>query len=280
MYVSTYSTYNMHAGVFQLATKPGPGGAPVRVLCLHGFRQTAEGFYGRTHAFRRALRHVAVFDFLEGEVELAHPAEREGSGEGRDERGDTAEAGNAHGTGGESCAAVSGQGASRRTGARPRKCWWREDKLADGTVSTRGWREAVDTVLRHLCTAGPYQGICGFSQGGALAALVCEHIQSLGNTDAVAAFNVRFVMLFGAYNLSLVDVIPRAEIRVPSLHVWGAQDCTVDAASSQALASTFINAQVHKHPGGHYIPTSPADRDIYRSFIANVCQDRENVTSG
>ena len=26
--------------------------------------------------------------------------------------------------------------------------------------------------------------------------------------------------------------------------------------------------------GGHYIPTSPADRDIYRGFIANVCQAR------
>ena len=244
------------------------GGAPtVRVLCLHGFRQTAGGFYGRTHAFRRALRHLAVFDFLEGDVELAHPAEREGSGERGDERGDISEAGNAHGPGGESCAAILGQGASRR-----RKCWWGEDKRADGTVSTRGCREAVDAVLRHLSTAGPYQGICGFSQGGALAALVCEHIQALGNTEAVA--ELRFVMLFGAYHLSLLDGIPQAKIRVPSLHVWGAQDCTVDAASSQALASTFINAQVHKHAGGHYIPTSPADRDIYRGFIANVCQAR------
>ena len=244
------------------------GGPPtVRVLCLHGFRQTAGGFYGRTHAFRRALRHIAVFDFLEGEVELAHPAERGGSGQGGYEHGDTSEAGNAHGTGGD-CAAVSGQGASRR-----RKCWWREDKLADGTVSTRGWREAVDAVLRHLSTAGPYQGICGFSQGGALAALVCEHIQALGNTESML-LNVRFVMLFGAYHLSLLEGIPRAKIHVPSLHVWGAQDCTVDAASSQALASTFIHAQVHKHAGGHYIPTSPADRDIYRGFIANVCQAR------
>ena len=28
----------------------------LRVLCLHGFRQTAGSFFGRTHAFRKALK--------------------------------------------------------------------------------------------------------------------------------------------------------------------------------------------------------------------------------
>ena len=44
----------------------GETGPMMRVLCLHGFRQTAEGFYGRTHSFRKSLRSIVKqFDFLE-----------------------------------------------------------------------------------------------------------------------------------------------------------------------------------------------------------------------
>ena len=43
---------------------------------LHGFRQTAGGFYGRSHAFRKTLRHLAKFDFLEGTFDI-EPREHE-----------------------------------------------------------------------------------------------------------------------------------------------------------------------------------------------------------
>ena len=40
-----------------------------------------------------------------------------------------------------------------------------------------GWKEALALVLRHVCSSGPFHGICGFSQGGLLAALVCQALE-------------------------------------------------------------------------------------------------------
>lgn len=37
----------------------------LRILCLHGFRQTTANFYGRTSAFRKTLRKVARLEYLE-----------------------------------------------------------------------------------------------------------------------------------------------------------------------------------------------------------------------
>jgi len=113
------------------STVPDGGPAKARVLCLHGFRQTAGGFYGRTHAFRKALKHQAVFDFLEGGLELAPTAGA--PGEGSQGEGADGSAGR--------CAAAPPEEAATRPGVR--KCWWQEVTLADGTVSVCGASPAL-----------------------------------------------------------------------------------------------------------------------------------------
>ena len=125
------------------STVPDGGPAKARVLCLHGFRQTAGGFYGRTHAFRKALKHQAVFDFLEGGLELAPTAGA--PGEGSQGEGADGSAGR--------CAAAPPEEAATRPGVR--KCWWQEVTLADGTVSVCGASPALLRAQQKRIAAHP-----------------------------------------------------------------------------------------------------------------------------
>ena len=44
----------------------------------------------------------------------------------------------------------------------------------------------------------------------------------------------------------------------------------VTASESESLMSSFANARAHVHGGGHYIPTSSVDRDVYKDFVAGM----------
>ncbi|GLC50616.1 hypothetical protein PLESTB_000399800 [Pleodorina starrii] len=56
------------AAVVAAAEEGATGGGPrrLRILCLHGFRQTAKQFQGRTCALRKKLRDLADFVFVDG----------------------------------------------------------------------------------------------------------------------------------------------------------------------------------------------------------------------
>jgi pimeloyl-ACP methyl ester carboxylesterase len=142
--------------------------------------------------------------------------------------------------------------------------------------------ESIQTVMRHIKEHGPYDGLLGFSQGAALVTLLCM----LGSPPGV-----RFVMLFGGYapprqldghgaDLShAVHALPdtfgtglrlrdATLIDVPSLHVWGSADTQVPSELSLALSRLYKAPEVHVHGGGHFIPTAPESRVLYRSFVA------------
>lgn len=42
----------------------------LKILCLHGFRQTSKSFFGRTCALRKKLSEIAEFEFIDGPHEL------------------------------------------------------------------------------------------------------------------------------------------------------------------------------------------------------------------
>jgi len=84
----------------------------LRVLCLHGFRQTAGGFFGRTRAFRKALKSEADFEFIDAPVVL-HTRAREGSA---------------------ARAETDPESPPRAAG----RCWWQEVCMPDGVIDYAG----------------------------------------------------------------------------------------------------------------------------------------------
>jgi hypothetical protein len=129
---------------------------PLRILMLHGFRQTAGGFYGRSHAFRKTLRHLAKFDFLEGTFDieprehetLGNPGDRVKCTSAGNEMVDDSTPSNEDDEGSPSPwthqsapAAKAREGSERSEGEMPRsvrKCWWKEIKMHDGAILCDG----------------------------------------------------------------------------------------------------------------------------------------------
>ncbi|PSC70407.1 rhodanese-like domain-containing 6 isoform X1 [Micractinium conductrix] len=91
------------------ATTTASGGRRLRILCLHGFRQTARSFEGRTHALRRRLKDLAEFVFVDAPHAL--PAWSKAPGDDAPAGAEAASAGRqAH----DSMAAAAAAGAAER----------------------------------------------------------------------------------------------------------------------------------------------------------------------
>ncbi|XP_075417327.1 esterase OVCA2 [Tenrec ecaudatus] len=213
---------------------------PLRVLCLAGFRQSERGFREKTGALRKALRGRAELVCLSG----PHPVP-EAAGPEPD----------------------SGPCAPEE---QPRGWWFSEaaavfSALEEPTVC-RGLEEALETVAQAVAQQGPFDGLLGFSQGAALAALVC----ALGQAGDARFPLPRFIILISGFcprGRGLKEHILRAPMSVPSLHVFGDTDRVIPSHESVQLASQFPGAITLNHSGGHFIPATASQRQAYLKFL-------------
>ncbi|CAG9464162.1 unnamed protein product [Pedinophyceae sp. YPF-701] len=104
--------------------------SPLRILCLHGSRQTGDIFYQRISKLRARATGLATFHFIDGPHTL--PQE-----DGQD---------------------------------IPTRCWWRSAGTLGRSVSKdeilRDWSASAD-VIRAEWSRGRYDGVLGFSNGAA-----------------------------------------------------------------------------------------------------------------
>lgn len=123
-----------------------------------------------------------------------------------------------------------------------------------------------------------YDGIIGFSQGGALAGIIASlvHDYKKGKEVPIQLENIskslRFIVIIsgfycrdtreGFYN-RILENIPIAHlpeninvrkdlIDIPSFHVWGREDTLVNPWRSQKLSEAFRNKITHIHPSSHF----------------------------
>ncbi|XP_067422075.1 esterase OVCA2 [Emydura macquarii macquarii] len=250
------------------------GKRPLRLLCLHGYGQNRRSFHERTGALRKALRGRAELVSVsaphpvpgpEAEPEPAAPeagnvaGPRQGTGPGWAEP--------SPGAGPEARAARS----SGRTDpeAEPRG-WWlpapqeREEAGAEAAPGA-GLEAALAAVARAFAELGPFDGLLGFSQGAALAAVVCA-LQQRGDPR----FPLRFAVLIAGFRSRAAahGCYYREPIALPSLHVLGESDRLVPAARSRELAAHFLAPALLAHPGGHFVPAAAPQRRAYLEFLA------------
>jgi predicted esterase len=113
---------------------------------------------------------------------------------------------------------------------------------------------------------GPFDGILGFSQGAAMAALVSAQQERLkGEMD------FRFVILCSGFALKLAEFESQA-INCPSLHIFGSdhgKDRQIANQASRDLSSLFDDgcSVIIEHDSGHIIPTRPPYIDEIKSFL-------------
>ncbi|GJP74971.1 hypothetical protein CLOP_g5474, partial [Closterium sp. NIES-67] len=180
--------------------------ARARILCLHGFRQNASSFSGRTRALQRKLKSVAEFVFIDAPHALAHVVTSSGASSGASSGGSSGGSSGAQATD-----AQAGQGSLHSTkaaasGSLPRPNWTvpaGSAEVVPAVTSTRavaaaapahaavppvllaggfpadqldgqvyGWAASLSYLREVVSKLGPFDGVLGFSQGAAVAAAV------------------------------------------------------------------------------------------------------------
>ncbi|XP_029467883.1 esterase OVCA2 isoform X2 [Rhinatrema bivittatum] len=208
----------------------------LRVLGLHGYRQNERVFRERTGALRKLLRGRMELVCVSAPLLILGPETQAELDPQPDE---------------------------------PRGWWFSNPQLQtfdalEETDSCQGLEDTLALLGQVFAEQGPFDGVLGFSQGAALGAILCA-LKQRGDSRfpfhfaiLVAGFKSRSVEHQGYYQ----DLIS-----VPTLHVYGKVDLVIPGDMSQKLASCFREPVILTHQGGHFLPASAAQKNIYCQFL-------------
>lgn len=141
-----------------------------------------------------------------------------------------------------------------------------------------------------LAESGPFDGIIGFSQGAALAAMVASLLEEnrsdafvpselggIAYPDCFASLThppLNFVVSFSGFVASHSDyrAFYTPAIRTPMLHVLGSMDTIVEEEWSMKLVESChkdgaSQPAVLRHSGGHIVPAGKGELNMVVHFI-------------
>uniref|UniRef100_UPI003AAEA73F esterase OVCA2 isoform X1 n=1 Tax=Centroberyx gerrardi TaxID=166262 RepID=UPI003AAEA73F len=219
--------------------------APLRILCIHGYRQNGSSFREKTGALRKLLKKQVELVYM-----IAPHCVPQACSEAQEKESSS---GSAPG------------------GDEDSRGWWFSDVQARAFSAQQqceeslGLDESVTAVREAVKDLGPFDGILGFSQGAALVAMLC----SLQEQNLEPEFSFRFAVLVAGFRSACEEhqKFYSAPLLIPSLHVFGLEDRVIPDKMSRELLPTFQDAQVLTHPGGHFVPAASAHRQTYQDFL-------------
>ncbi|XP_076899966.1 rhodanese-like domain-containing protein 6 [Bidens hawaiensis] len=232
------------------------GSKKLRILCLHGFRQNASSFKGRTASLAKKLKNMVEFVYIDAPHQLQFIYQNQEIGETKFPPNKVCN----------------------------RKFAWFIDPDADKNPSlnweiaqtpfdslqyqkqTSGYEKSVTYLKEFVAKNGAFDGIFGFSQGAAMAACVAAQKLSLkGEID------FRFVILCSGFRVNLAEN-EKSVINCPSLHIYGSdhgKDTQIAFDASRQLVSLFEEGSsvTIEHDYGHIIPTRSPYIDTIKDFL-------------
>jgi predicted esterase len=251
-----------------MAAAPPPK-RPIKVLMIHGFTQSGPLFHAKT----RALEKNLIKAFPAG-CKLVYP---------------TAPIHLSPADVPFTLAPSNTNGESNGTDGKEEEeidawAWWR--RKGEGVPYSY---EGIEIGLGHLAKVlkeeGPFDGVIGFSQGGACAAMLAsllepnrraafEAVYPSGGMRYPESFEadtgfieeaihppLKFAVSysgFAATGTDLYKAFYEPKISTPMLHFLGTLDAVVEEKRSLALVEACENSEgrVVYHPGGHFLPSS------------------------
>ncbi|TFK45046.1 serine hydrolase FSH [Crucibulum laeve] len=153
------------------------------------------------------------------------------------------------------------------------RAWWKAN--ADRTKAV-GMEESI-AVVRDVLKGRRFDGVLGFSQGAAFAAIIAALLERphlypdflidgqpphppLQFCIAVSGFRV---------NDPICDPIFTPSYSTPTLHIIGKTDIVVVEERSKQLVDMSSNKRVEEHEGGHFVPS----KGNWRKFLAEYMRD-------
>ncbi|MED6261608.1 Ovarian cancer-associated protein 2 [Ataeniobius toweri] len=220
--------------------------APLRVLCIHGYRQNGSSFREKTGALRKLLKKQLELVYITAPLTVQTAA--------------TEEVPN-----------VENNSVPAPGGNEEPRGWWFSDIQARSfnaqqrCEASLGLDESISAVREAVKAQGPFDGVLGFSQGAAFVAMLC----SLQEQKLELELDFRFSILVAGFRSACEEhqKFYDAPLQIPSLHVFGLEDRVIPDSMSRDLLPSFQDPQVLIHSGGHFVPAAAAHRQTYQDFL-------------
>ncbi|XP_074625671.1 esterase OVCA2-like isoform X1 [Acropora palmata] len=203
----------------------------LKILVLHGYRQSAQTCKEKLGAFRKGLKKLPL-EFVYITAPNKIPCNDGGVVEGSNEYG-----------------------------------WWfsTEDDTYDPltpTDVTKGFGESLEVVKTTFNDKGPFDGVLGFSQGACFLSILCA-LREQGDLQ------FKFAILVAGFKSRSTShgVYYSTQIKFPTLHVFGDTDKVIPKENSEVLLQHYSSTTILNHPGGHFIPTQAPQRKVYAEFL-------------
>ena len=140
-----------------------------------------------------------------------------------------------------------------------------------GAARYEGWSNTRKWVVSLFEREGPFDGVFGFSQGAALAALLVGLRSHDGTTTEQKPLAFDFAIMVGAFLATDPDLAglydSQESYDLPSIHIIGRSDFIVPGEYSRKVAAKFKNPLLLEHNGGHVIAGTPLIRKRVASFL-------------
>ncbi|KAM7197941.1 serine hydrolase domain containing protein [Naviculisporaceae sp. PSN 640] len=132
-------------------------------------------------------------------------------------------------------------------------------------------------------------GVIGFSQGGAMAALLASAMESGRNVptehqewvtkvrEANKGQPLKFAVSYSGFFATPEDLgwLYEPKVRTPTLHFLGSLDVVVEENRVRGLIERCEDPHVVVHPGGHYVPISKEWVMPLVGFVRNCLEKKE-----
>ncbi|KAJ5827133.1 hypothetical protein N7447_003896 [Penicillium robsamsonii] len=231
----------------------------MKILMIHGSRQSGELFRAKLQALEKQINRAIPLQ--PAGVELIYPT----APFALDPSNGTSELRNRHGS------------------------WsWFDSESIDGLYP--GIETSLESIASTLKDSGPFDGVVGFSQGAAMAAMVASllegnrkdafaRLEEEGGMSYPACFDtlehppLKFVVGFSGYGASnpAYRAFYDPGIRTPMMHFWGSMDTVVDESASMRLVESCLEDERKRivvwHSGGHVVPSGKRELAAVAHFI-------------
>ncbi|EIN06596.1 hypothetical protein PUNSTDRAFT_54011 [Punctularia strigosozonata HHB-11173 SS5] len=232
-----------------------------KILMLHGYTQSASIFSKRVAAMRKACPKDIDFVFVDAPTILTPtdiaatfgtPAEEDKS----------------------SSLASLGAAEASADAADPAllpRAWWK------ATPQETESKELTDSLatLRDILKAETYEGVLGFSQGAAMAAVLTALLE---RPERYPEFLVDGKPPHPPFKfcVSVAGFLPRGDLpaaifesgySTPTLHVLGKNDIVVTEERARTLLELSLVKRVVEHDGGHFVPSKGPWRKFFAEYF-------------
>lgn len=146
--------------------------------------------------------------------------------------------------------------------------WWDDENITSSAMECLGHLDA------YVASEGPFDGIIAFSQGATVAGIFLAHRMKMNAKQERAHPTFKcavFISSDGVYEINdspndggIHLLTPEEDgevIQIPTAHIWGSNDTTVNAETTLRMCSAATR-EFYVHSGSHEVPGTRMKDDV------------------